>query len=338
MDKSAAESYVYAKACGLLGKAFINERASLLFSAKSLGELWSVIFKTQAPLIPEVLLAQKIEADAFSIFINQYLYFVNQFDNPDKILMVPLKQYDAENLKVIGAALCSGENECPALIDLGKFSKLNYKAWPEIMKITEGTEFSWYNKVPSIHEQQKLEFKLDLQNLKDEWAAIQKTHGDDKRILTRLFETEYIIKNIVWALRLKINYGMDKEKIIENLIHVTESPSKMDPIAAPAIAILDKEVDVYEQWTDWKYAGFLNPHVAGEVWSVDPAWIEKKGRLKINQISMWAFHQNPMSVSSLIGWYKIKNFELSCIRTAVESLRLGIAAQEAMGACGIGEK
>ena len=131
---------------------------------------------------------------------------------------------------------------------------------------------------------------------------------------------------------------MSKEQIIQNLIYVTDAPTKEDPIAAPALAILDKEVDVWEQWANWRYASLLNPHTAGEIWSVDPSWIEGKGRIKFTKMARLAFHQNPMSVSSIIGWFKVKAFELSCIRTAVESLRLGISNQEAMNTVGIIER
>jgi len=122
MDKSAANSYIYAKASGLLGKSFIDERASELFNVKSLPELWTLIFGSQPPMLPEVLLAKEIEAQALKRLINQYVYFLRQFDRPQKILELPLKVFDADNLKTVGAALCAGEKECPALCDLGQYS------------------------------------------------------------------------------------------------------------------------------------------------------------------------------------------------------------------------
>lgn len=335
MDNSAAHSYVYAKASGLLGKSFTGERASLLFNVKSLSELWSIVFRSQPPLLPEVLLAKQIETEAFKRLVSQYVYFLSQFDKPAEILRLPLKVFDANNLKTAGAALCVGKKDCPELFDIGDFSEFNFSAWPDIEKITEGSAFSWYNSVPDIHDQQKYEYKIDIQCVHDFWKAIHTLHGDDFDILKNLFSTEYILKNLVWALRLKINYQMSNEEIIQNLIYVTDAPTKDDPIAAPALAILDKELDVWEQWAGWRYANLLNPHTPGEIWNVDPAWVEEQGRLKFTRLAMQAFHQRPMSVSSIIGWFKVKSFELSCIRTAVESLRLGISSQDAMNAVGI---
>ncbi len=338
MDNSAAKSYIYAKASGLIGKSFTGERTSLLFNVKTLGQLWTLIFNSQPPLLPEVLLARQIEDQAFKNLMSQYVYFLNQFDKRQKILELPLKIFDADNLKTAGAALCAGEKDCPPLNDLGAFSQFNFKAWPDIAKITEGSDYSWYNSVPDIHEQQKNDYRIDIQMVKSFWKELHTLSGDDFTILINLFKTEYTLKNIVWALRLKINYQMSKEEIIQNLIYVSDAPTKEDPIAAPALAILDKETDVWEDWANWRYASLLNPHTAGEIWSLDPSWIEEKGRIKFTKMARLAFHQNPMSLSSIIGWFKVKSFELSCIRTAVESLRLGISNQEAMNTVGIIER
>ena len=77
MDKSGANAFVFAKANGILGKSFTNNHARQLFGAKSLAELWTLLFKTQPPLVPEVLLSQQIEEKAFSDFISSYIKFID---------------------------------------------------------------------------------------------------------------------------------------------------------------------------------------------------------------------------------------------------------------------
>lgn len=335
MDKVAANSYIYAKASGIIGKSFIGQNSSKMFSAKNLGELWAVLFNSNVPALPEKLLAQEIEKEAFHRFITQYTDFVKLYDTPEEIMLDQLYIYEAENLKEVYDTLCEGEVTCPELIDLGDFSRLNYSAWPNISEITYGSPFNWCNKVTGVHDKQKIEFKIDIQVVKELWNAIEKTSGENRIALEKLYLNEYVIKNIVWALRLKKYYKWDNDKILENLIYVTDSPSKKDPIAAPAIYILDKELDNYSHWENWKYAQLLNPHIGGEVWSVEPGWIEKSNRVRMNKIALQIFHQYPMIEASLMAWFKVKNFELSCIRTAVESLRLGINSKDAMNTLGI---
>ena len=65
MDKSAADSYVYAKASGMLAKSYVGDRARELFSFNSLQELWSFLFKAEVPVVPEALLARALEKEAF---------------------------------------------------------------------------------------------------------------------------------------------------------------------------------------------------------------------------------------------------------------------------------
>lgn len=335
MDKSGAGAYIFAKANGILGKSFTGSRAQQLFGQKSLSELWTLLFRSQAPMVPEVLLSQQIEEQAFSDFIKQYVNFINMYDKPEPVLIDQLLLFEGENLKEIGAALCKGEQELPKLIDLGPFSSLNEKAWPDIQKITRGTPFSWYNKVPGIHEQQSLEFKIDIQVCRHLWDSAQKERGEAGEALLELYRQEFIIKNIVWVLRLRLYYKLKSEEIAHNLIYVTDKPGHSDPVAAPALKILEWPLDEYEPWSEWKYASLVNPHVEGQVWQIDPVWIEKRNRLQISRKASKLFHQFPGEPASLIGWYKMKNFELSCIRTAVESIRLNVNSDEAMDAVGL---
>ncbi len=334
MDKSGADAFVFAKANGILGKSFTIKRAHQLFAAKSLGELWTLLFRSQPPLVPEVLLSQQIEEKAFSDFIGHYIKFIDAYDKPEPVLVDQLLLFEGENLKEIGASLCKGEKTLPQIINLGKYSSLNYKAWPDIKKITARTAFSWYNKVPAIHEQQKLEFKIDIQVCRHLWESAQREKGEARDALLALYRQEFIIKNVVWALRLRLYYKMKSEDIIHNLIYVTDKPGPSDPVTAPALKTLDWPLDEYGPWSEWKYASLVNPHVDGQVWQIDPIWIERRNRVEICRKASLLFHQFPSDPCGLIGWYKMKNFELSCIRTAVESIRLNVNPEEAMEAVG----
>ncbi len=336
MDKTGAECFVYAKACGLLAKSFTGSRAAALFDARSLSELWTLLFRTQAPLVPEVMLAGQIERAAFSSFIGDYTCFVEQFDRPDGILTEQLRMYEVEDLKEVGAALCSGEQECPPLIELGKFTTLDFSKWPDIKRITENSPYSWYDSVPGAHEQQKTEFRLDVQTVRAIWNAANCVRGDGSGALVSLYRDEYVMKNIVWALRLRINYQMSDDEILSRLFFVTGTrAAAKDPLAGPAVQLLSRKTDLYDEWRDWKYAEFLNPHEEGSIWSVDPVWIERMSRIRQNRTAGKIFRQYPMTTAALIAWFKMKSFELSCIRTAVESLRLNVPGGEAMEAVGV---
>ena len=314
MDKSSALSFSYAKAAGLLSKAFIKDRSQALFQAESLADLWTLLFKEPAPLVPETLLARDLEEKAFSIFFDQYLFFINQYDKAPLLLTDKIKRFEIENLKEIIGALRAGEKELPHLLDLKDFSKIDTKAWPDLAKMTANTQYSWIKEVPSVEEQQQLDFKLDLELLRENWKAIQACRGEDREGHEKLFLDEYVIKN---------------------LFYVTEGPDKKDPLAAPAIKVLNYDVNKYEDWEKWEYAKYLNPYEPGQVWCVNPVWIERRYLAHQAKLAQQVFHQYVMEDAALAAWFKIKNYELTCIRTAVERLRLNIGSGEAMEAVGV---
>ena len=73
MDRTGAACYVYAKASGMLAKSFVGSKAVKLFNVKSLQELWSLLFTDEVPVVPQTILAQKIEKKAAQRFINEYI-------------------------------------------------------------------------------------------------------------------------------------------------------------------------------------------------------------------------------------------------------------------------
>ncbi|GMO63893.1 MAG: hypothetical protein Ta2A_11390 [Treponemataceae bacterium] len=83
-------------------------------------------------------------------------------------------------------------------------------------------------------------------------------------------------------------------------------------------------VDSYDAWKNWKYADLLNPYEEGVVWVLDPRWITMEFKRRMQQWAFRRFHQHPLTSAALVAWFFIKQFELDCIRTAVEGMRLNV--------------
>ncbi len=334
MDYSSASAYVYAKACGILGKSFIGEKAQSLFDVKTLSELWELVFNTTVPQIPEVMLANHMEYEAIRHFISAYTGLLSNYSRPHEYLVELLRRYEVENLKVVSAALGWGETNCPRVVELGKYKTLHFECWPNLEKITKNTVFEWYNKIPEQKNRWEMDYKLDLQEVNLLWSKVSKTHDSSKNVLKKYFVQEYNKKNMIWAMRLRVYYNMDDEQIFKHLFFV-EKKSAEDILCKDAVDILKRRIDVYEDWKDWRYASYLNPYNEGDVWTLDPMWIEHKFRLDETKNALHIFHQNPMTDICLVMFFKLKQQELNCIRAAVESLRLHVEPDEAMYAAGL---
>lgn len=223
----------------------------------------------------------------------------------------------------------------PSVVDLGRYSMLNYSAWPNIAEITRGSLLSWYNKVPDVHEQQHIDARLDNQYVQMMWNSANEVKGEIRENVVNFFKKDFVMTNVIWALRLKVYYEMKSDDIIGLLACSGNKPLRSDPLCGPAIDILDKAVDSYADWEQWQYAKFLNPHEEGAIWKIDPRWVENAYKAGMYKHAEKLFHANPMTDMSLIAWFKIKQHECDIIRTAAEGIRLNVETAEAMKIAGV---
>ena len=279
MDFSAASAFCYAKAGGILRKSFVGEKANRLFAAKSLKELYTLLFGSDVPAVPEIMLAKEIEKKAAENFENSAKELFGYFDNPSPILSAIFDFYEYEN---------SGEKSAE-------------KDREEILKL---------------------------------WKAAETLPAMDKNSPEKLIKTVISLKNIIWALRLKVYYKYSRKEIENLLVYAGEKPSKNDVLARETYEILDKDPANYDDWRKWKYSKALNPHEEGTLWEIDPCYVERAVKRYLNNFFQHSFHKNPMSVTSFVAWFKIKQTELDYIRTAAEGLRLDVGEEKEKEAAG----
>lgn len=169
------------------------------------------------------------------------------------------------------------------------------------------------------------------------WQAVSSLRGNDREHLGCLYRMEISFKNILWALRLKVYYNFSNEEVLENLVYGDRRRSRSDVLVREAVSILGKDISSYDDWKSWRYSQYLNPHEEGVVWEIDPTWIERSLKNHLARAYRRFFHKDPMSVTSLVSWFRIKQYELDCIRAVAEGLRLGIESEHIMEVAGITE-
>lgn len=336
MERSGASSYVYAKASGMLAKSFVGKRAEQLFEAKSLSELWTLVFSNEVPLVPEMLLAKKIEQKAVETFIYDFNKLLSMYSKPDDVLVSMFQYFEYNNLKEIIAALCLGEKSMPEVNNIGDYSLIQYSAWPDIKKMTENTSVSWLSEIPEFSEQKNIDAKLDKQYVNKVWCSIDTLPFFERDLVRTLLASEFRMKNAIWALRLRVYYDMPKEEIIEHLAAASVTDEN-DILAGDAVKILNYSIDSYDDWSGWEYAFLLNPHEEGVVWNVDPRWVENASKIYIQKKALRQFHKHPFTAEVLVTWFLIKRYELDCIRMAAEGLRLNVSSSRMRELAGFAE-
>ncbi len=337
MDKSAADAYVYSKASGMLASSYVGRRALRLFNARSLQELWSLVFKSEMPVVPETVLVKILQKDAGAKFVSDYIKLLSNYESPADILISLLHFYDYDNIKEIGAALCFSERTMPDIVNISPFNFVKYSEWPDIKTMTADSPVQWYDKIPLICEQQANDYRLDGQYVREIWNSCHALKSSCRDEVLRLITEKFKIDNVLWALRLRLYYDMEQEDVVQYLAYTTDERRTNDIIVSDAIATLKWSTDDWDSWRKWKYAWLLNPHEDGVVWNVDPKWIYNAYKKLYVKKAYTLFHKYPFTECPLICYFIIKRNELDNIRTASESLRLNIPAADAIAYAGITE-
>lgn len=365
MDKSAADSYVYAKTSGMLKKTFAGDGAVALFGVDHLHDLWPLIFgaDTPCPQLPGSLLANRIEYNAVKKFVKQYIHLLEAYDKPNPFLIELLRRYEITNLKVLAAANTEHEAKRPRIINIAQYKLLNYDAWPNLDAVIKGSVFDWYHDATSILERQTLDYHLDLQEIKTLWSLLDTVRDEGQQVLRDYFITSYSMRNMVWALRLKVFYDASDEFVRDNLFYVGDEAHEADPICRWAFDALKRDIHNKSDWESWRFAAYLNETndsldssshkiqngrvrrgvddslTSGEAdalgWTIDPVLIEENLRYIEAQKVRKLFHKYPASTVTLAMFYKIKQQELDCIRAATEKIRLHTDMTTAMHLAGV---
>lgn len=335
MDKSAADSYVYAKASGMLAKSYVGERARILFSFHSLQELWSFLFKKEIPVVPEMLLAKALETEAFSVFLHDYVKLIENYAVPEKILLALIQEYDYGNLKNISAALSLGEKNIPDLQRIEPFNIIDYEKWPNLQAMTSGGVLSWYHTIPSVADQHLANYKIDCRCVMSIWNAVNKIYSPCRKALIDLIGEKFRMDNCIWAIRLRYYYKMECDDIVSLLAYSDEYRRENDPLVVDAFEILNWDLESWDDWKEWKFNKLLNPHEEGAVWTVDPRWVLNAYKLLYVKKARKLFHRFPFTVCPMVCWFIIKRNEVDNIMTACESLRLNIDPLQAMKSAGV---
>jgi vacuolar-type H+-ATPase subunit C/Vma6 len=315
-------AYVYAKACGMLAKSFVGVRLGALFDADSLDVLWTRVTKKEKPLLPELLLTKALQTEAAAAFVGDYTKLLGAYEKPPRVLIQLLQAYEYSNLKDIAAALCNGERNCPPITNCAPFNLLQYDAWPDLAAMTRGSPLAWYNRVPAASEQHNLDERLDKQYTRELWESVAALPREARELTEGLIRMQIAFNNILWAVRLKTYFAMTREDIIARLAFSTPQVHREDPLAGGALEILDWPIDQWSAWQHWKYREMVNPGSEGAPWRLDPRFLSKAFNVALQKEALRTFHRNPCQECSLVPWFIIKRFEVSCIRTAAERLRL----------------
>jgi vacuolar-type H+-ATPase subunit C/Vma6 len=128
---------------------------------------------------------------------------------------------------------------------------------------------------------------------------------------------------------------MNREQITPLLVFSDDEQCPDDIFASEALSILDYQTDVYDEWKQWKYVKLLNRYNDALSWKADPRWLEQSVKIYFVKKAHRMFRAHPFTDTALLAWYTVKQYELDCIRTAAEGIKINARPEEMKVSAGI---
>jgi hypothetical protein len=324
MPGRGERSYVFAKACGIVGKSFVGKRIPRLPGLGRLSELDRLVFPASGRDLPERELLLDLENRIIGRSVRQILSIVGSFAKPPELLVRLVRSYEYSDLKSCLALIAEDPSDPrlgsrkPLFTDIGPFGTVHFELFPDLPAMLGGTEFEFLLKKDHASPE-ILQTELDRLYYVKLREALEKLSKKDRLASEKILGEEIALRNIIWALRLRIYYGMENEKIRDHLIL---------PPASDVLAALDLPLDNRDAWKGWGRESFLNAAHPGEPWRLDPRYFQNAASEYLYRLALHSFRRSPLSLDTSFCFIKLKQFEEDLLTSVAEGLGLGMSGRD----------
>jgi len=324
-----AAPYVYAKACGIIGKSFVGKRISSLAGLRSLSELDRLIFPDHHRDLPARELLADIEKRIIERTVRQITVIAGGYSKPPELIVRMLRSYEYSDLKICIQHIASGKKEPPQFCDIGEFRTVNFDAFPDLNAMLKNTEFEFLlehdlKNLKAGSDVAPVETKIDGLFYTNLIKSLAPLSAEDREITQKMLADEISLRNCTWALRLRTYYQKMAGEALKHLMDIKLRGGKGASLAAEAVQSLDFPLDSRSSWNGWKWEALLNREHASSNWSADPRHFQNAASGYLYKLAMRSFHRSPMSVSAVFCFIKIKQFEEDLLTSIAEGLALGL--------------
>jgi vacuolar-type H+-ATPase subunit C/Vma6 len=335
MNMGAGErAYVYAKACGIVGKSFVGKRISSLARVERLSALDRLVFPQGGRELPERELLPDLERRITGREVSQILAIVSSFSKPPELLVRLLRTWEYADLKSSLNALVSGEPSFPSWTDLKSFGTVKFAAYPDLPAMLKGTEFEFLltREMNLVRggDAVKAQTEVDKQYYYSLWQALKKLPKNDRLSAEWILGEEISLRNCVWVMRLRTYYRMSGDEAAEHLMDMDPPKTGKQGVslAADARAILNLPLDTRSSWIGWRREQFLNPEAPGQTWFADPRYFQNAVGEYLYRLALRSFRRKPFSIDTAFCFIRLKQYEEDLLTSVAEGLGLGMSSQD----------
>ncbi|MDR2467988.1 MAG: V-type ATPase subunit [Spirochaetaceae bacterium] len=324
----AERSFIYAKACGIIARSFVEGRLARCAGITTLEELYTLTGESSAKASSgfEQAFRAKNVREIFSV--------VKAFPKPPEFIIYLIKSYECADLKYALAAHRAGL-PLPSQTPLGRFASICFSAYPDISRMLKGTEYQFLLKEDLERgDIADLETRIDRHYYAMLLAGLRRIQRRELPAFRYILNEEIALKNCVWALRLRTYFTMDSAAVRNYLIDEKPSPGSAS-LARDALKSLDFALDHRPDWLSWRRAGFLNQEQPNSYWKCSPSAFQSNAAVYLYHLTRKSFRRQPFSLDTAACFIRLKQFEEQVLCSIAEALRLNVPAQDALKMMGV---
>jgi len=331
MTNPGERAYAHAKACGIIGRSFVGKRIAGLERASRLSELDRMIFPKSFANLPERELLFDLEKRIEDRTAYSVRTIVRGFSKPPEFLVLLVRAYEYTDLKNAAIAIIEKEQSPPPHTDIGRFSTVNFAAWPDLRKMVDGTPYTFLLQLRKNNPDKQtgiiaLESALDKHYYNALWKSLHSLPVRERRVCEKILSDEISLKNSSLALRLRHYYNMREDEVKAHLVDIK---------AEDAIKSLEYPLDSFEEWSSWHWKGFLNPEASGRHWHADPRHFQNAASRHLYHLARHYFFSGSTSLDTIFCFIKLKQFEEDILTGVAEGLGMGMTPKEVLSTLGM---
>jgi vacuolar-type H+-ATPase subunit C/Vma6 len=327
--RTSRYAFILAKLYGILARSYVGRNYRDLLRVKKVADLYDLLFPGERPEALPPALARELEARVVRAGVDSMTYVLETLGKPVEILVHLLRRLEYQSVKTMIRGMGHGGTESVRIWDLGPYAGIELDAAGDYEKAIKASPYAWVLPHARTKPLAIVENMLDTEYYSRLLALARGLPAADRTGILRFVQREIALANVVWALRLRFFFGFSWENARPLMI-----PGLVDTPRRAVGRAFEIQPDSIEEWRKWRFAWLIEDQFSESFQAPDPIRAARRADLLMYTRAHQLFHQNPFTLTPLFAFFKLKEYETTLLKTAVEAIRLSMPEQEIFGLVG----
>ena len=339
MIRTFRYSFILAKIYGMLARTYVGANFRDILRLRKVQDLYDRLFPGERAEKPEHQLTADLETRIVQSGISSMSYVLDSLGDPPEILVHILRSFEYQGVKSLLRTLAreqgaadgarpAGQGASQAW-DLGSYGSVDLAPADGSPATLEASPYAWVLPLLATTPVVRIENMLDQDYYRRLQELTRALPARDRAGVSRLVGLEIALADALWALRLRFAFGLEADAARELLI-----PGLLDADRRAVVQAFEIPPDSIEGWRRWRFGWLVEDQLGESFRAPDPVRAEQKATRRLYARAHQLFHQDPFTLTPLVAFFKLKQYEVGFLKTAVEALRLSVSEQDVLALVG----